>query len=52
MMYFLCVFGGFWLGFGASALICAAGKGSLSGWGSSCTGDCRQGRECNCVEKK
>lgn len=52
MMYLLCAFLGFWVGFGVSALMCAAGKDSISGWGNSCTGDCNQGRNCNCVEKK
>jgi hypothetical protein len=32
-------------------LVYAASKGSLDGWNSSCTGDCDQGRNCNCVNK-
>lgn len=52
MMYLLCGFIGFWFGFGVSALMCAASKGSISGWENSCTGDCRQGRDCNCGVKK
>jgi hypothetical protein len=33
-------------------LVYLAEKESLDGWSNSCTGECNQGRNCNCVEKK
>jgi hypothetical protein len=43
---------GILIGIGISNLINLAVKESLDGWGSSCTGECNQGRNCNCVEIK
>ena len=40
------------VGIAIMSLIRLAEKESLDGWCNSCTGDCNQGRDCNCVEKK
>jgi hypothetical protein len=40
------------VGIAIMSLIRLAEKESLDGWSNSCTGECNQGRNCNCVEKK
>ena len=40
------------IGLSVAALIRLAEKESISGWENSCTGDCNQGRDCNCVMEK
>ncbi len=52
MLFALGMIVGAILGILAAGLMQAAGRDSISGWGSSCNGDCNQGRDCNCVNKK
>jgi hypothetical protein len=52
MLFALGMIVGAVIGVIAAGLVCAAGKDSISGWGNSCNGDCNQGRDCNCVNKK